>query len=308
MSDKIIRINIDNFNNTGRIYPLQLTSAKNESFLEDAEKYQVVVEKLEVPVNGVQMPINNDDTPYTIAIFNESKLIPELPYGVNTYTFSGPFYSVTDFLNKVNDIVSKKHAAYTSLGNFIVVDRVIKFVRDTASDTDYEIFKMYFDERLMNLLTFNYDTTDKMTVGGVPVFRLKIVTTPIIPATVISVPQNTKTYNLFFTLKAIRVYTDLPTTPYKIFRMADKTMEDSNLLTEVIYNTVENFEERNLIYIPTVFRHTSLSNALSLESIRLDFRYKYANGEEIPIMIEPFQYSSITMAFYPIGKESDNYL
>jgi hypothetical protein len=51
-----------------------------------------------------------------------------------------------------------------------------------------------------------------------------------------------------------------------------------------------------------------MSNAESLRNIQLSFRYKYANGEEKAIMIEPFQYSSITIAFFPIKKELDNFL
>lgn len=309
MDSKIQRVNIDHYNNTGYTYPLSLGSAKNEEFINQPENYQVVVEKLEVPVNGPNMPINNDETPFTIIIFNESKTIPDLPYGVNTFTFNGPFYSVDDFLRKVNDITQKRLSAYTSFGQFILEDKVIKYVRNNEYDGDYNIFKLYFDGRLMNLLTFPYDTTDVVNVAGVKAYRFNLVTEPAAtPYKITSVTESRSTFSLFFTLKAIRVYSDLPTIPYKVYNMTNKTLEDNNLLTEVIFNSVENYNESNLIYIPTVFRHSSMSNAESLRNIHLSFRYKYANGEEKAIMIEPFQYSSITIAFFPIKKDLDNFL
>lgn len=300
---EIQRLNIDHYNNMSHEYPLTLASYSQSDILTELDNYEVVVEKLEVPVNNITMPINNDITPFTIMIFNERKDTPELPYGVNTYSFSGPFYSIDDFLQKVNDIVQKGMSTLTTFGQFLLEDEMIYWVRDTSFDADYETYKIYFDPRLAKLLTFSYDTTDKIEIAELVGYRFN-ATANSGQRTI----QKTKTFNLFFTLKAIRVYSSLPTIPYKIFNMAERSLVDSQLLTEVIYNSAQNYNEKNLIYIPTVFRHSSLHSTAALRAISFQFTYKYANGEEIPIMIAPFEYSSITIAFYPISKTKEIFI
>jgi hypothetical protein len=102
-------------------------------------------------------------------------------------------------------------------------------------------------------------------------------------------------------LKSIRIYSDLPTIPYKINDFDNNSLVDSDLL-EIVFNSQENYRIENLIYIPNVFRHYSLQKSNPIRSLSLRFFYKYANGEEIALFLSPLEYASITLAFIPLSK------
>ena len=67
------------------------------------------------------MPINSNDFDYNICIFNEYKetdrTFTNLSYLSNYFSFAGPFYSVDEFLKKVNDIILKKAQPQVTLGS-----------------------------------------------------------------------------------------------------------------------------------------------------------------------------------------------
>jgi hypothetical protein len=114
--------------------------------------------------------------------------------------------------------------------------------------------------------------------------------------------QKTFTFPKFYTLKSIRVYSDLPTTPYIINDIDQNSTVASNLLTEIVFNSQENYRIENLIYIPNVFRHYSLENSGGLRNFKLWFRYKYADGQEYALFLDSLEYASITLAFIPQDK------
>ena len=108
----IIRVNFDNYNNTNDRKILNFTGSSAKSILTNTSDYHLSIEKLEIPVNGENMIINSDTTPYNLMIFNDVKvedlIIPGLSFGPNWFNFNGPFYSVQQFLDKLNDFILKK--------------------------------------------------------------------------------------------------------------------------------------------------------------------------------------------------------
>jgi hypothetical protein len=303
----IVRVNLDNYNNTNDNKILNFAATSAKSILNDTNEYYVTIEKLEIPVNGENMIINSDETPYNLMIFNDVKvedlIIPGLSFGPNWFNFNGPFYSVQQFLDKLNDFILKKPLPLT-LGQFILNknsnnEYVIQFQYNKLDNSSFGNLFLYIDKRLEKLLNFNMDYNDTTTNLGIKYTKVNIVTEYTTgPNEIVKINQNKLTYANFFNLKSIRVYSNLPTDGYVVYDMSNKIMNTSNLLCETIFDSLSMFDISNYIYIPTQFRHTSMYNSNSINYFELTFKLKYADGKEYDIILNPNTYASITLAFF----------
>lgn len=298
----IIRVNIDNYNNTNNPQALLMTSTASTTIIENPTDYLVTVEKLEVPIGNKFMPINTDSEPFNICIFSELKLedgtITNINYGTNWFQFQGPFYSVQDFLDKLNYIIFEQFKGDITMGLFLLEGEDIIYSYNAADAANFDILKIYFDQRLLDFISMPHDLSDyaKNNNTGVETYRFLIDNTTTSSGSK-KINQLKKTFHKFFTLKAIRVMSNLGTGSYYINDMATKSMSNSNMLCEIIYNSAQMYDLDNLLYVPNVFRQSSLRHTGSLSSIELSFYYKYANGDNYAVYLDSNEYASITLCF-----------
>ena len=98
-------------------------------------------------------------------------------------------------------------------------------------------------------------------------------------------------------LKSFRIYSTIPTEAFWLYDQAQGTMVKSDLLTEIVYNTKEMTGNTNLLYIPSVFRRSSMTDAGEIASFRLWITAYYFNGREVHLTMDRNAYVSITLVF-----------
>lgn len=306
MSQDIHRQLFDLYNPTDRPIPLIIKSTSSTPIVDNSSDYYVCVEKVEIPINNRFMPINANDFDYNICIFNEYKEtdrpFTNLSYLANYFSFSGPFYSVDEFLKKVNDIILKKALPEVNLGSIErdeEDDELFVYVYDKIDADEFDMLKIYFDAKLMKLFKFDYNLTDTIIHNGIEYFRFSAVTsfTPTPTSTITSVSAKENTYSNFFNLKSIRIYSNLPTTATKVFDIVNKTVVDSDMLTDITFNTVTNYNLKNLIYIPQQFRLSSMENSGAVRNVELRFSYYYSNGKEYAVYLDSLEYASACLSY-----------
>lgn len=295
------RVSIDNYNDTNNPRHLIMKTISRTPIISNTIDYTVTIEKMEIPINNEFAPINATRIPFKFAIFNEDKFHATIPYGIQYYQINGPIYSVEGFLKDLNDIVLKVYG----LGQFILrADKYITFVYNKADKPKFENFKIYFENKMRKLFTFSYDLEDRIIApDSTEYFFLKLVTDFSSGETGSQVlVQDKFTFPKFYTLKSIRIYSDLPTIPFKICDMTRKELVDSNLLAEVIFNSMENYDLENLIYVPTVIRFSSMLNVPVINTLEISFNFKYSDGQEYSIFLDSLEYASATLCFTPETK------
>ena len=303
----IIPVTFTNYNDTNVTRLLTMEAFVGESILPKASDYQVCVRDLEVPINNKSMPINSTRQSFQVIIFNEYKtvdlVIPELDYGINVFEIPGPIMSVASFIKSLNDIVFKK-ASPVELGYFFLreEDNAILYRYNAQHANEHDMIKIYFDNKLQTLFDFDYDFVD--TAMGLP--RLKIVKdfTPTPSTEVREVASNSFTFPRFYNIKGVRVYSNLPTPGHRIY--AQSSFPYSNiapLLTTISYNSMQMYQNTNLIYIPTTLLYNSLTSDNPLARFSLRFAYLYADGTEEPIVLAPLDYAKMTITFERIASD-----
>lgn len=298
----IIPVTFTNYNDTNSTRLLSLETNSNSELLASASDYRVCLRHLEVPINGSGMPINSTAGGYGVSIFNEYKpidlVIPGLAYGVNHFTIPSPIISVEGFITSLNNIVFKK-ASPVQLGYFeLQEDNSILFRYDAQYADEHDMIKIYFDAKLQKLFAFDYDQADKIGDKA----RFKAVYSYIPSASgvvnVVEVKASRFTFPLFFNLKGVRVYTDLPIPGTRIYaKSATPYSNISPLLTTISYNSMQMYNNSNLIYIPSTLFFNSLTSESPLNGFNLRFAYLYADGSEEPVTLGPLEYASATLSF-----------
>lgn len=257
------------------------------------------VRNLEVPINNPRTPINNTRSTFQIGIFNEykavDKVFPELEYGLNLFEIPGPIYSVPDFIEKVNAIVRDK-CLPVPMGHFeIDRDNAISYVADLSVASEYDQLKIYFDAKLQRLFEADYDQSDK--IGELT--RLNIVKDFTNVPKVVTYPLGF-TFPLFFNLKGIRLYSTLPTTGSIIYKESHSQGTSNStqpLLMSITYNSMQMYNNKNLIYIPSTLFNVELSSSTSTQRFEITPKYFYADGSEEDIFLDPLEYASLTITF-----------
>ena len=298
--EDIIRAVFDNYNNTTRPKELEFITSSLTSVIDRPGDYHVTIEKLEVPINNKFMPIDNDTEPFRFCIFSDDKgASPKLPFGPHYYSFEGPFYSVDDFLKKINDVILKD----LGLGQFVLEEendeKWIYFLANSDDFPLFELYTMYFDLRMVDLLSFEYNLNDSIVNNGVDYVKFNEVKSFSVPSPqfIFKTKQQTFTFPKFYKLKSIRVFTDLPIDYTFMYDMQSRGLSKQALLGEVSYNSMQMYKNSNLLYIPNIFRYVSLTNSSSVDAFRIWFRYIYANGGQNVCFLDVNEYCSITIAF-----------
>lgn len=299
MSQDIVPVTLNDYNDTNGKKTLILAMNSKTNIVYNTEEYNVCLRKMEVPINSKFTPINSISDPFTVIVYNEYKavdlVIPGLDYGINIFQIAGPITTVPDFVKKLNDIIFKKPEPL-QLG-FIDIDTNgnFSYVYNAQYANEHDMIKIYFDPKLQRLFDFNYDQTDKINICS----RFKAVTnytsTPEASSRII--PAKTFTFPLFYNLKAIRVYTSLPISGHFIFSKAEKTYDQKSLLADITFNSMQMFNNANLIYQPANFVYCSMNGVNTLRDFDLRFKYFYADGTEEDVVLDTLDFASATISF-----------
>lgn len=289
-----------NYNDSDSAQRLVFKTSGTEIMIDTLFKTVATIRNLEVPINNPCTPINNTRSKFQIGIFNEykpvDKVFPELGYGLNLFEIPGPIYSVQKFLDSVNAIVRDK-CAPVSMGFFeLDADNAISYNVDLSVASEYNQLKIYFDPKLQRLFEAEYDQADK--IGELS--RLNIVKDfTNVPGKVTSFRLG-YTFPLFFNLKGIRLYSTLPTTGSIIYKESHSQGTSNStqpLLMAITYNSMQMFNNKNLIYIPSTLFNVVLNSSTSTQRFEITPKYFYADGSEEDIFLDPLEYASLTITF-----------
>lgn len=299
MSEDIVPVTLSDYNNTNNKTSLILAMNVKTDIISNTEEYNVCLRKMEVPINSKFMPINSTTDPFAVIIFNEYKpedrAIPGLEYGINTFAIPGPIASVPEFLKQLNDIVFKKPSP-VQLGFFDTdKDGIFTYNYNAQFANEHDMIKIYFDPKLQRLFPFEYDSADQITTCS----RFKAVNdyTPSASASSRIVTAKSFTWPLFYNLKAIRIYTSLPITGHFLFSKAARTYDQKPLLADITFNSMQMYNNTNLIYQPNNFTYCSMNGMNTLRDFDLKFKYFYADGTEEDVSLDSLDYASATVSF-----------
>lgn len=245
-------ITITQYNATNNPITLSLKPSINDDIITNTEDYKVCLRSLEVPINTRHMPVDCTTGTFKVVIFNEYKptdlVIPGLVYGVNTFEIKGPIMTVESFIQKLNDIVFKKPSP-VQLGFFeLDEENKIYYRYDQQFANEHDMIKIYFDSKLQRLFPFDFDSTNKID----DCFRFKAVKSyvPSGSANVVSILANSFSFPKFFTMKAIRVRSTLPTIRHLVSSMVDKSLDPSDVLLDIKFNSAQMYNNDNFLFSP----------------------------------------------------------
>lgn len=295
-------ITLTRYNATNLPIKLSLTPAINTEIITNTENYKVCLRSLEIPINTRFMPIDSSTASFNVIIFNEYKpedvLIPGLDYGVNVFSFDGPIMSVDSFIKALNSIVEIKTNDFL-LGHFDMDDdNKIFYSYDRRYADRYDMIKIYFDNKIQRLFPFDYDASDSIT--GYSRLMIEKSFVPETEVSPVKVFANSFSFPKFFTMKAIRVRTSLPIVAHLISSSSDRTLEPSNVLIDIKFNSMQMYNNDNLLFTPETLVYISMHNVNALRSFDLTFFYYYADGTEIPIELDSLDYASAFLMFEKI--------
>ena len=302
MSQNIVPVTVSHYNDTNYPIDLKLYPPINKDFIQNSEEYEVTVRSLEIPINTRFMPLNSSTGSYQVTILNmykpEDRVIPGLEYGLNNFSINGPIYSVNGFIDQLNDIVFKK-AYPVQLGFFYLdQDNMIHYQYDSQFANEHDMIKIYFDNKLQRLFPFDFDPSD--SVWG-SMQRFKAVTSyapsPQGVVRIVTINANSFSYPKFYNLKAIRIRTSLPITHHSVSSSNDKVSDDSKVLLDIKYNSMQMYNNDNLLYTPATVVYSSMTSVSNLRTFDLTFYYYYADGTELPVKLDSLDYASAFIQF-----------
>lgn len=292
--NNIIRLNVDNSNNTGGTKVVGFNIEKNsQAFVDNAFDYEVYINKCEIPISA-DTPLLWPTTPYQITLEATDKDDKDPIFGDGltvTFTLSEKLKNVEQIVSEIDDIIYNNITApfqwcyLSSIDGRRLSLHVTKHVNSSK-------MRIWFDEGLMNLFKELPTRNPGMSFQGrehFEIFSLKNAD---------FVYNQTGFYDRdLYNLKTFRIFSSLPTEAYWLYDQVKGTMVASDLLGEIIYNTKEVTGISNLIYIPTVFNRNSMTNAGEIKSFNLYVHAYYSNGNVVKLEMGRDEYVSISLVF-----------
>lgn len=305
---RIQRINIDStdfkFNNSN----VSLLVSLPNPIVKVPSEYNVVVEKAEIPISRI--PLNVIREPYTIMIDYPPSMPdhPVLEKKLNVFTFSGAYYTVSEFLGMVNKIINDDLQPGVSCGGFSLNSDLrieYKFGDPTQRSGMAAGITVWFDSRLKYLLDgipgLFSATPDTSLSSTLEMYELDWAGYLGAVSGVVLKPQAEYLLPRLFGFKSIRIFSDLPTTPYAIYDPVTSKTKYSDLLTEIMMDSQNYVQGRtNQLYIPQNYVFSELNGVTELKSFKVWFRIHYKNGYDHPLEVEPSEYVSLTLSFHKI--------
>ena len=290
--NNIIRLNVDNSNQSNSEKPLEFSLVNTASFVDNSIDYEVYIEKCEIPISK-NLPIYKSRTPLKLVIEATDKDdAPSIfPYGelFLEYNLGSSFKNVRELVSVINDKIYNQIDSGHQWCYFSVDNSKLSFNVTNAAVSSK--MKIWLDSSLEGLL-------ENLPCGGYEYIQGHEYLEMISPKPVDQVySQDESMAKNFVNLKAFRLYSTLPTEAYWLYDQVLGTMVQSNLLGEVIFNSKEMVDNVNLLYIPNVFRYSSMTDAGSITKFSLKVNAYYFSGLEEPCTLDKNSYASITLVF-----------
>lgn len=289
--NNIIRLNVDNSNTSNSETPLEFNLINTIPFVDNSSDYEVYIEKCEIPI-AKSLPIYKGRTPLKLVLEATDKDNKPAVFGTDLflyYDLGTSFSSVKQLMETINaKIYDQLEEAYRWCYFSVQESRITFHVVNHAVSSKV---KIWLDSSLEGLL-------EDLPVEGIEYIQggeyIELVTYK--PENMDYVQGESKAKN-FVNLKTFRLYSSLPTESYWLYDQVAGTMVQSNLLGEVIFNSKEMVDNVNLLYIPNVFRYSSMTDAGSIQKFSLKIYAYYFSGLEEPCTLDKNSYTSITLVF-----------
>ena len=304
MSRKYIeRCSVPLYNTTPLDTPALIPFNSGVTILDSAGDYTVVVESAAIDLKNVSL---NPNPGYEIMVFCDLKddttpqKPPGLEWGANYFKFPGSIDNVEQLLQWFYEILHKKALPF-DLGN-IDLDKDDYFNLLITNDTytqsyanDY--FQVYFNQPLALLLEGLYNTTP-IQAGGQLFYQMKTNSSGLYTQTLDTLHRLNK-------IESFLIHTTLPVTKTNISNASNGSVRPDPILSTIELNAMQyNLRSKSdWRYIPTVYRHTTLSTTSPVQNFDIWVLVQYTDGAVIAHTLAPSERLKVNLAFYPRGEE-----
>lgn len=303
------RLNVDGMNKTSMVKPADITNYSNATIISYPKDYDVTVEKAEIPIS--QVPMDVIEKPYRIIIDYPKNLPPHptLQPGENYFEVGGSYYTIPEFLGKVNEIINHNIGPTVTGGSFGFKQqegrdsRILYKFGDAGDRAALSVgVEIYFERGIRELLDGFPTLYEEMPFGYLgeteKFFKLNWPQYLGSETGVVLTEQPYYMLTRFYGFKAVRIFSNMPTQPYKIFDQDNNTLRDTNMLTEIVLNS-DDYPNGygTTLYLPNVFRQTEMTGTQALASFNLWFYIHYRNGMDVRLNMAPNEYISLTLYF-----------
>lgn len=288
------------YNGTPQNIPAIPTFMSGTGVIEKASDYTVVVETAAIDIANAVL---NTRPNYRIMVFCELKdnTNPPTPagmvYGANYYSFPGEISNVNQVLSWLYEILHKKALPF-DLGNVSLNDQdrfELLITQPTYSATyQPDFFRVYFNQPLAALLEELCTTTPIQADGELFYQMFSSAATTWV--------QNVDTLSRINKIESILfLTTTLPITKTYIANPNNGTVHREGVLGTVAFNagTFNLRAKKDWLYIPSVFRHTTLETSSPIASYEINIMIQYTNGDLRALVLSPDERANINLAFYP---------
>ena len=306
---RIQRINIDSSNFAANSTNVSLRVAMQNAIVKVPEAYNVVLEKAEIPISKI--PLGILDSPHYIMI-DYPPTAPDHPVlekKLNIFSIQGEYYSILEFVRKINDIISFNLAPGVSCGSFSYDSEEHRLEYKFGSTLDRSTMalgvEMWFDSKLLYLLDGIdgvFAPTPDSTISSTLKMH-KVTWTTFLNGEVGVVIRNQNRYLIprLYGFKSIRIMSTLPLRPYIIYEQDKDKSIPSSLLAEIMMDSQNFIEGRsNQLYVPQNLIFSELTGVTEIKDFDLTFAIHYKNGKDHKLTVDPNEYLSVTLAFYKI--------
>jgi hypothetical protein len=289
------------YNSTTQNIPAIPTFMSGTEVIEKASDYTVVVETAAIDIANAVL---NTRPNYRIMVFCELKTDtnPPVPvgmtYGANYYSFPGEISNVNQVLSWLYEILHKKALPF-DLGNIALndQDRFELLITPTTYNATYQpdFFRVYFNQPLAALLEELCSTTTPLEAGGELFYQMFSSSVNTWAQTVDTLSRINKIESIIF------LTATLPITKTYIANPNNGTVRREGILGTVAFNagTFNLRAKKDWLYVPNVFRHTTLESPSPIASYEINIMIQYTNGDLRALVLSPDERANINLAFYP---------
>jgi hypothetical protein len=289
------------YNGSTQNIPAIPTFMSGTEVIDKASDYTVVVETAAIDIANAVL---NTRPNYRIMVFCELKTDTNPPtpagmvYGANYYSYPGEISNVNQVLDWLYGILHKKALPF-DLGNVSLndQDRFELLITPTtyADSFQPDFFRVYFNQPLAALLEELCSTTTPIEAGGELFYQM-------FSSSANTWVQNVDTLSRINKIESILfLTTTLPITKTYIANPNNGTVRREGILGTVAFNagTFNLRAKKDWLYVPNVFRHTTLESPSPIASYEINIMIQYTNGDLRALVLSPDERANINLAFYP---------
>lgn len=293
--NNIIRLTLDNSNITGTPKPIGFNIVNTSNpFVSNAVDYEVFLEKCELPIPK-DLPLVVSDSPVKITFEATIKLDKDPIFHPDSLfhhmELPREYRTLTELASAINEKLSLLSEPYRWCT--LTVDTNDRLVFEVTNHLVAAKTRIWVDGMFLSAFEDMSGVGDEARmIQGHEYFEL------VNPQPADKPYGQSKNHFVdVCNLKAFRLYSSLPTEAHFLFDQVRGTIVQSNLWAEIIYNTREMIGNTNILYIPSIFKRCSMTDAGEISSFTVLVCAYYANGREVQLRMDRNSYVSITMVF-----------